>query len=972
MNEKFLRTRNGKWISLSMSVLAAALVLANQQDIVSADQVITDPTTTQPESSDIVEENTENQVITNNEVSGEMVEDTETTDAILETQIEDDSEALEVDEVIETDQTLEEPQVLSSPTEEVVETVAEEPVQDQTDAVEQAETITNPLNTHTPEEFINKFGESARKIAEDNDLYASVMLAQAALESGWGNSELAQSPSNNLFGIKGEYQGSSRNIETMEDDGTGTLSQIEADFRSYDNYDDSLNDYARFLTGKDASWRESFYEGARRSVAQSYEDATAHLTGRYATDIHYADRLNRIISEYNLTQFDTPSLGNAQVATREVAAPQVAVQQASTQQVDAQQVDTEQIAVRSAARSVSSVPTVSVKSGDTLYSIATKNNMTVNQLRQLNNLSGNVIHPGQKLVLSPNTTASNANTNGNTSANNTNTSVTVKSGDTLYRIAMNHNITVEQLRRYNNLSGNVIRPGQQLKVKPDQTVTKPAEKPQETVRPNNPTTSTNTITVQRGDTLYRLALQNNMTVNELRQLNQLSGNIIVPGQTLKVKGHQSASKPAEKPADTNKPNNSRPDTVTVKSGDSLYRIASANNMTVEQLRLLNNITGDIIHPGQQLKLKGTTNTPAKPAEKPTVKPSTPIANSYTVRNGDTLYKIATANGMTVNQLKELNNLTSNIIVTGQKLNLTRNSNTNTNTPQTNVPTYTGNNLPDLTNAQSAIVNYDVKLNGKVEPFRTTLSTSGTPVSVLKHFGQKYTVTREFTQGGNKFLELSRDGVIQGYVPASAAVQVPQNVRTVYLDAGHGGSESGAHSFGTAEKDLNMAISNRLADLLRGKGYHVYETRRTDKTVSLHDRSKATNEIMPDIFVSIHHNAMANPGSARGIEVLYHDPRIDEPNYTTMEHHKGTNIIPEGRRLAQSLQTGLVNATQGINRGIRPQNLHVTRVTDVPAALVELGFQDNWHDYQLLTNKTYQNKLVQGLINGIDAYFAGIK
>lgn len=173
------------------------------------------------------------------------------------------------------------------------------------------------------------------------------------------------------------------------------------------------------------------------------------------------------------------------------------------------------------------------------------------------------------------------------------------------------------------------------------------------------------------------------------------------------------------------------------------------------------------------------------------------------------------------------------------------------------------------------------------------------------------------------------------------------------------------------------ISNRLADLLRGQGYHVYETRRTDVEVSLTDRSQATNEIMPDIFISIHHNAMGYPntGTARGIEVLYHDPRIDEPGYETLEHHEGTDIIPEGIRLSQALQDELIAATAGtgtVNRGIRPQNLHVTRVTDVPAALVELGFQDNWTDYQLITNTNYQTKLVNGLLNGINAFFTGIK
>ncbi|MBG9981942.1 LysM peptidoglycan-binding domain-containing protein [Aerococcaceae bacterium DSM 111020] len=934
MDGKFLKNRNGKWVTLSMSVLAATLVLINQQETILAEETTLDHSTALPESQINVENH-------NALYSEEAVQ--ESAESTIVDHEENISEITQTSEFTEGDsQNVEGQAELEITANEYVGISPESSVaeHDQNLNVEQSEAVvTNALNTYTPEEFIDRIGESARKIAEENDLYASVMIAQAALESGWGNSNLAQSPSNNLFGIKGEYQGNSTNIKTLEDNGLGEYSEIDADFRSYDSPDASLNDYARFLTGQDTAWREEFYKGVRRSVASSYQDATVHLTGTYATATNYNDRLNRIIDKYDLTQFDSPV-------------------------EDFQEVNQQTI------KQTSLAPMINVQSGDTLYSIAQNNNLTVDQLQKLNNLNDTMIHPGQQLIVSEKQLSSNSVMTQARTVKAPSSHVTVQAGDSLYRIAKNNNLTVEQLRQYNNIVGDLIHPGQRLKVKPDHTI-KPVEKPQETNRPNN--NSTKTVTVQRGDTLYRLAINNNMSVQELRQLNNLSGNIIVPGQTLMVKGNQFNTKPTEKPADTNKPNNSTPSTITVKPGDSLYRIALTNNMTVEQLRLLNNLTGNIIHPGQQLKLKATPTTPSKPVEKPQEKPTTPpVTQQYTVKNGDTLYKIATANGMTVNQLIQLNKLTSNIIVSGQKLILANHSGTLPNHPQPDLPTYTGNNLPDLTKANSTIVNYDVKLNGKVEPFRTTLSTSGKTVSVVNYFGNKYTVTRELTHGGNKFLELSSNGNIQGYVPASAAVQVPQNVRTVYLDAGHGGSETGAYSFGTAEKDLNMAISNRLADLLRGQGYHVYETRRTDKAVSLTERSKATNEIMPDIFVSIHHNAMARAGSARGIEVLYHDPRIDEPNYMTMEHHKGTNIIPEGRRLGQSLQTGLVNATNGINRGIRPQNLHVTRVTDVPAALVELGFQDNWHDYQLLTNPTYQNKLIQGLVNGINAYFAGIK
>ncbi|GEO76897.1 hypothetical protein LCR01_13400 [Companilactobacillus crustorum] len=82
------------------------------------------------------------------------------------------------------------------------------------------------------QDFIDYIGNSARKLASNNDLYASVMIAQAMVESGWGTSGLASAPNYNLFGIKGDYNGSSVNMGTQEDDGTGNLYSISSNFRN--------------------------------------------------------------------------------------------------------------------------------------------------------------------------------------------------------------------------------------------------------------------------------------------------------------------------------------------------------------------------------------------------------------------------------------------------------------------------------------------------------------------------------------------------------------------------------------------------------------------------------------------------------------------------------------------------------------------------------------------------------------------
>ena len=146
--------------------------------------------------------------------------------------------------------------------------------------------------------FIQTIGESVRQIAAQNDLYASVMIAQAILESNSGQSKLSQAPNYNFFGIKGDYKGQSVTMQTWEDDGNGNSYTIDAQFRSYGSLEESLQDYVQFL-------QKDLYAGVHKSKTTSYQDATAALTGTYATDTSYGSKLNQLISEYNLTIYDS-------------------------------------------------------------------------------------------------------------------------------------------------------------------------------------------------------------------------------------------------------------------------------------------------------------------------------------------------------------------------------------------------------------------------------------------------------------------------------------------------------------------------------------------------------------------------------------------------------------------------------------------------------------------------------------------
>ncbi|NTK93295.1 peptidoglycan DD-metalloendopeptidase family protein [Enterococcus faecium] len=161
------------------------------------------------------------------------------------------------------------------------------------------------------ESFVRKIGESARKVGQENDLYASIMIAQAILESASGQSQLAQAPNYNLFGIKGTHNGKGISFATQEDLGDGTLYTTQATFRQYENYEDSLNDYAQLLK-EGLTGNSQFYSGVWKTNAKTYQEATKFLTGRYATDTKYDQKLNGLIETYHLTDYD-----------KEVAGPQL-------------------------------------------------------------------------------------------------------------------------------------------------------------------------------------------------------------------------------------------------------------------------------------------------------------------------------------------------------------------------------------------------------------------------------------------------------------------------------------------------------------------------------------------------------------------------------------------------------------------------------------------------------------------------
>ncbi len=150
------------------------------------------------------------------------------------------------------------------------------------------------------QEFLNKAIPAATTASSKYGTYTSVMLAQATVESAWGQSGLAQEPNNNLFGIKGSYNGQSVNMNTGEY-GNGGYYTTNAGFRKYPSYTESFEDNGALLRNQ----MGNYYSGTWVENSNNYAQATQNgLQGKYATDPNYAKTLNSVIATNGFDKYD--------------------------------------------------------------------------------------------------------------------------------------------------------------------------------------------------------------------------------------------------------------------------------------------------------------------------------------------------------------------------------------------------------------------------------------------------------------------------------------------------------------------------------------------------------------------------------------------------------------------------------------------------------------------------------------------
>ena len=200
----------------------------------------------------------------------------------------------------------------------------------------------------------------------------------------------------------------------------------------------------------------------------------------------------------------------------------------------------------------------------------------------------------------------------------------------------------------------------------------------------------------------------------------------------------------------------------------------------------------------------------------------------------------------------------------------------------------------------------------------------------------------------------------------------QYSKTIFLDPGHGGRDSGAYYYNVAEKDLNMQVYRKLRKRLEELGYKVLTSRDSDIDVDfITERSRMVNKTNSDIFISIHFNATGSAYSkSSGIQTYSYSDEPDYPSKINPYWHNHPDRMSESKRLAAAIHSSLLAETGAKDAGLLERSFAVLRETAKPAVLLELGYIDNFAENQQIRDSHYQDKLVAGIVKGIQKYYAG--
>ena len=196
--------------------------------------------------------------------------------------------------------------------------------------------------------------------------------------------------------------------------------------------------------------------------------------------------------------------------------------------------------------------------------------------------------------------------------------------------------------------------------------------------------------------------------------------------------------------------------------------------------------------------------------------------------------------------------------------------------------------------------------------------------------------------------ITEEGITTASYARSNVKNVDRDYYKVFIDPGHGGVDNGAVQNGVLEDEINLQISKKIEAKLKAKGVEVKMSRYDDTYLSLTDRTYMANKEGSDVFVSIHQNSATN-SSAKGIETYYYSTRQDS------------------KELATDIQNDLIQATNATDRGVKTANYAVIKTASMSSSLVECGFISNPTEAQNLSSSSYQDKVAEGIVNGIMDY-----